>query len=40
MGQADKCIECMKEIYEVDYSFRDVAERVEGFLRFLVLRLP
>ncbi|GAT35134.1 tetratricopeptide repeat-containing protein [Terrimicrobium sacchariphilum] len=30
MGQADKCIECMKEIYEVDYSFRDVAERVEG----------
>lgn len=30
MGLHDKCIECMKEIYEVDYSFRDVAERVEG----------
>jgi len=30
MGQKDKSIECMKQIYEVDYGYLDVAERVEG----------
>jgi tetratricopeptide (TPR) repeat protein len=30
MGQAEKSIDCMKQIYEVDYSYRDVAARVEG----------
>ena len=30
MRQEEKSIECMKQIYEVDYSYRDVAERVEG----------
>jgi len=30
MGQKEKSIDCMKQIYEVDYSYRDVAERVEG----------
>ncbi|CAN5580665.1 hypothetical protein BH09VER1_BH09VER1_32330 [soil metagenome] len=30
MGQKEKSIECMKQIYEVDYGYRDVAERVEG----------
>jgi tetratricopeptide (TPR) repeat protein len=29
MGQADKSVECMKQIYSVDYGYRDVAERVE-----------
>lgn len=29
MGQAEKSIECMKQIYAVDYGYRDVAERVE-----------
>lgn len=30
MGEKEKSIECMKQIYEVDYGYRDVAERVEG----------
>ena len=30
MKQGDKSVECMKQIYEVDYGYRDVADRVEG----------
>jgi len=30
MGDKEKSIACMKQIYEVDYSYRDVAARVEG----------
>lgn len=30
MGDKEKSIACMKQIYEVDYGYRDVAERVEG----------
>lgn len=30
MGQTEKSLECMKQIYEVDYGFLDVAERVEA----------
>lgn len=30
MGNAEKSLECMKEIYEVDYGYLDVAERVEA----------
>jgi tetratricopeptide (TPR) repeat protein len=30
MGDKEKSIGCMKQIYEVDYGYRDVAERVEG----------
>lgn len=30
MGQKDKAVESFKQIYEVDYGYRDVAERVEG----------
>ena len=33
MSQEEKSIECMKQIYEVDYGYRDVAERVGEFLR-------
>jgi tetratricopeptide (TPR) repeat protein len=29
MGQREKAIDCMKQIYEADYGFKDVAERVE-----------
>jgi tetratricopeptide (TPR) repeat protein len=29
MGNAEKSLECMKEIYEVDYGYLDVARRVE-----------
>jgi len=29
MEQKDKALNCFKEIYEVDYSYRDVAKRVE-----------
>ena len=29
MGDAEKAIACMKQIYEVDYGYRDVATRVE-----------
>lgn len=30
MGDAAKCLDCMKQIYEVDYGYLDVAERVEA----------
>lgn len=30
MGNKEKSIECMKQIYEVDYGYRDVATRVES----------
>jgi tetratricopeptide (TPR) repeat protein len=30
MGDKEKSIESMKQIYEVDYGYRDVAARVEG----------
>jgi tetratricopeptide (TPR) repeat protein len=30
MGNAEKTVECMKQIYEVDYGYRDVASRVES----------
>lgn len=30
MGEKDKSINAMKQIYEVDYGYKDVAERVEG----------
>lgn len=30
MGNKEKMIECMKQIYEVDYGYRDVAMRVES----------
>ena len=30
MGEAQKSVDCMKQIYEVDYGYRDVASRVES----------
>jgi tetratricopeptide (TPR) repeat protein len=30
MGNAEKSVDCMKQIYEVDYDYRDVAKRVES----------
>jgi tetratricopeptide (TPR) repeat protein len=30
MGEAQKSVDCMKQIYEVDYGYRDVAARVES----------
>ena len=30
MGDKGKAIGCMKQIYEADYGFRDVAQRVES----------
>lgn len=30
MGNAEKSIDCMKQIYEVDYGYKDVAQRVES----------
>ena len=30
MGDAEKYIEAMKQIYETDYGYRDVAARVES----------
>lgn len=30
MGDKPKSVDCMKQIYEVDYGYRDVAARVEG----------
>jgi tetratricopeptide (TPR) repeat protein len=30
MGEVEKALACMKQIYEVDYGYRDVAERVES----------
>ena len=29
MGQKQKALDCFKEIYEVDYGYLDVAQRVE-----------
>lgn len=29
MSQAEKALDCFKQIYEVDYAYRDVAKRVE-----------
>ncbi|MEZ5302546.1 MAG: tetratricopeptide repeat protein [Verrucomicrobiales bacterium] len=29
MGEKDRSLECLKEIYNIDYGYRDVAERVE-----------
>ena len=29
MGKKDDSLKCMKDIYEVDYGYRDVAHRVE-----------
>jgi tetratricopeptide (TPR) repeat protein len=30
MGEREKSLDCMKQIYETDYGYRDVAERVES----------
>jgi tetratricopeptide (TPR) repeat protein len=30
MGEVERAIACMKQIYEVDYGYRDVAQRVES----------
>jgi tetratricopeptide (TPR) repeat protein len=30
MGDTAKSVDCMKQIYEIDYGYRDVAARVEG----------
>lgn len=30
MGKPQQAIDCMKQIYEVDYGYRDVAARVES----------
>ena len=30
MGDPEKALACMKQIYEVDYGYRDVARRVES----------
>jgi tetratricopeptide (TPR) repeat protein len=30
MGEEEKSLNCMKEIYEADYGYKDVAERVES----------
>ena len=30
MGEREKSLNCMKQIYEADYGFKDVAERVES----------
>jgi hypothetical protein len=29
MGQPEKSLDCMKQIYEADYGYKDVAQRVE-----------
>ena len=31
MGEREKSLGCMKQIYEADYGYRDVADRVESF---------
>src|ERR1043166_7174432 len=33
MGQHEKSLDCMKQIYEADYGYKDVAERVESSYR-------
>jgi hypothetical protein len=30
MGEREKSLNCMKQIYEVDYGYKDVADRVES----------
>ncbi len=30
MGEQEKSLDCMKQIYEVDYGYKDVAKRVES----------
>jgi len=30
MGEREKSLSCMKQIYEFDYGYKDVAERVES----------
>jgi hypothetical protein len=30
MGDREKSLNCMKQIYEADYGYKDVAERVES----------
>jgi len=30
MGEPEKSLACMKQIYEVDYGYKDVARRVES----------
>ena len=30
MSEKDKAIECFKQIYEVDYGYRDVAQKLES----------
>ena len=30
MGDRDRSLECMKQIYGADYGYKDVAERVES----------
>ena len=30
MGDREQTLSCMKQIYEVDYGYRDVAQRVES----------
>jgi tetratricopeptide (TPR) repeat protein len=30
MGERDKSVDCMKQIYQADYGFKDVAQRVES----------
>jgi hypothetical protein len=29
-GEKEKSLSCMKQIYEADYGYKDVATRVEG----------
>jgi tetratricopeptide (TPR) repeat protein len=33
MGEREKSLNCMKQIYEADYGYKDVAERVESSYR-------
>ena len=33
MGEQEKSLNCMKQIYEADYGYKDVAERVESSYR-------
>ena len=33
MGESEKSLNCMKQIYEADYGYKDVAERVESSYR-------
>jgi hypothetical protein len=30
MGDRERSLNCMKQIYEADYGYKDVAERVES----------